>query len=54
MGIPDVRHHRVKLTVTSLSTVCWEEIEENLDGMSARHEHSCGNGNSREYFHHLL
>jgi len=34
MGILDVRHQRVKLTVTSLSAVCWEEIEENLDGMS--------------------
>jgi hypothetical protein len=42
------------LTVTSLLAVCWEEIEENLNGMSARLEHSRGNRNSREYFHHLL
>jgi hypothetical protein len=50
MGIPYVRHQRVKLTVTCLSAVCWKEIEENLVGMSARREHSCGNKNSREYF----
>jgi hypothetical protein len=54
MGITDVRHQRVKLAVTSLSAVCWEEIEENLDGMTARPEHSHGYRNSREYFHHLL
>lgn len=47
---PDVRHQRVKLTVTCLSAVCWKEIEENLDGMRARREHSHGNRNIREYF----
>jgi hypothetical protein len=33
-----------------LSAVCWKEIEENLDGMRARREHSHGNRNIREYF----
>jgi hypothetical protein len=54
MGISDIRCQWVKLASTSFSAVCWEEIEENLDGMTARLEHSHGYGNNREYFHHLL
>jgi hypothetical protein len=50
----DVRRQRVKLTVTSFSAVCWEEIEENLDEVSARLEHSHGNRNSREHFNLVL